>query len=228
MIAHEVNCKWSCWSYEDTCALLHHKFVDSYVWLIKPSRLHDGTFSCYDNFLQSNMFGAPVSFDNANGLLHLHNLINTAIVKVNQIQSHKKTVLPISKDIPLVVVGFSKGCVVLNQLVHELEHVKTISEITGMLRMTRALYWLDGGHCLTSKVWITEEEPLQQLTDLGVKVHVHVTPRQVKDPKRSYIGVEEAIFVDLLKRKGANVEECLHFADEKPSLEQHFCVLKVF
>ncbi|XP_033639779.1 UPF0565 protein C2orf69 homolog [Asterias rubens] len=228
MIAHEASYKWSCWSYEDTCALLHHKFIDSYVWLVKPSRIHDQTFSCYDNFLHCNMFGAPINFDNVNGLTHLHNLINTAIDNVNQLHVQEQSVLPISQTVPLVAVGFSKGCVVLNQLVYELEHVKAMSAIRDMLRMTRALYWLDGGHSLTSNVWITEDKPLQQLTDLGVKVRVHVTPRQVKDPKRSFIGVEEAIFVDLLRSKGADVEECLHFADEEPSLEQHFRVLKVF
>ena len=228
MIAHDANYKWSSWSYEDTCALLHQRFVDSYVWLIKPSRMHDATFSCYDHFLHCDMFGAPASYENSGGLLHLHNLLLSAINSINQLQENAQLVLPISKDIPLVIVAFSKGCVVLNQFLYELEHAKTIDVITNLLKVTSALYWLDGGHSLTSKVWITDETLLQHLTDLGVKIHVHVSPRQVKDPRRPYIGEEERLFVDLLKTKGADVHEYLHFAEEERSLEQHFRILEEF
>ncbi|XP_038044723.1 UPF0565 protein C2orf69 homolog [Patiria miniata] len=228
MMNHPTNQRWACWSYENTSALLHRRFLNSYVWLIKPSRIHENTFSCYDNFLPSTVFGAPASFEYYDSLLHLRHILLSAIGRVNLHLANIMEVAPISKDIPLTIVAFSKGCVILNQFLYELESVKTNADVKDFLELLSDLYWLDAGHNLNSRVWVTDERILQGLTDSGIKVQVHVTPRQVRDPGRPHIGEEVRKFVDVLKHQGADVKETLHFADEQRSMEQHFRILREF
>ncbi|XP_022109828.1 UPF0565 protein C2orf69 homolog [Acanthaster planci] len=228
MMNHLTNKKWASWSYENTSALLHQRFFNSYVWLIKPSRIHENTFSCYDNFLQSTTFGAPASFENFESLLHLRHILLSAISLVNTRQGNAMSVQPLSKDTPLSIIGFSKGCVVLNQFLYELESAKKNPELSDFLKLTSAFYWLDAGHSLTSRIWITDEKLLQQLTDSSIRVRVHVSPRQVRDPGRPYIGEEERVFVEVLKRQGADIQETLHFTDQERSMEQHFRILEQF
>ncbi len=91
----------------------------------------------------------------------------------------------------------------------------------------KAFYWLDGGHSGTGGAWVTDDELLQILASLRVEIHVHVTPHQVKDAHRPWIGEEKTEFVEKLKRFGASVKDTLHFEDDT-SLEKHFKVLEVF
>ena len=48
---------------------------------------------------------------------------------------------------------------------------------------------------------------------------------QVKDRRRPWVGQEEAKFCSALMELGVKVERELYFADETPSLENHFRVL---
>ena len=69
---------------------------------------------------------------------------------------------------------------------------------------------------------------LKLLASLKAEIQVHVTPQQVCDPHRSWIGEEEREFVDRLRYYGAKVEETLHFEQDERSLEKHFRVLEAF
>ena len=143
--------------------------------------------------------------------------------------------------LPVVLVGFSKGCVVLNQVVHELgtlldpksksspapESHDCKEDLRQFASRIEEFYWLDSGHSGEHGAWVTEPKLLQALVRLKVKVHVHVTPLQVKCPSRPWLGEEERVFVDQLAAMGGQVEEKLHFEDEM-SLESHFRVLNVF
>ncbi|XP_076054840.1 mitochondrial protein C2orf69 homolog isoform X2 [Oratosquilla oratoria] len=134
----------------------------------------------------------------------------------------------------VTLVGFSKGCVVLNQVITELHCVKTLpsSENDDVLRFmnkVKEIFWLDGGHCGGSNTWITQPSVLTTLGSLcHINIHVHVTPYQVRDEKRPWIKKESQAFVNQLKRNGVPVEYLLHFEDEIPSLDYHFEVLKAF
>lgn len=63
---------------------------------------------------------------------------------------------------------------------------------------------------------------------LGIKVHVHVTPYQINDDRRPWIRKEEKMFSDLLQRLGAPVNRVVHFENVFPNLLMHFDILTAF
>lgn len=71
----------------------------------------------------------------------------------------------------LILIGFSKGCVVLNQLIYEFHYLKTLTpdDSTMMAFVSRIteMFWLDGGHAGGKNTWITSRSLLETLTRLG-------------------------------------------------------------
>ncbi|XP_070212124.1 mitochondrial protein C2orf69 homolog isoform X2 [Littorina saxatilis] len=131
-------------------------------------------------------------------------------------------------DVPVHLVAFSKGCIVLNQLLQELNALEKNQAVHKFVLRVRTMTWLDGGHSGGSNTWVTDPGALERLAALGVEIHVHVTPYQVKDEMRVWIGKEKRRFVELLQKAGANVHDTLHFDNEPKSIENHFRVLEVF
>lgn len=132
----------------------------------------------------------------------------------------------------LILVGFSKGCVVLNQFIYEFHYIKTLTpDDSSMMRLVsriKDIYWLDGGHGGTKNGWITSRSLLETLTRLNINIHVHVTPYQVLDERRPWIKKEEKNFTDLLKKLGANLQRTLHFESKLADLNTHFDVIRMF
>ncbi|OBS58024.1 hypothetical protein A6R68_10853 [Neotoma lepida] len=120
--------------------------------------------------------------------------------------------------------GPRKGCVVLNQLLFELKEAKKDKNIDTFIKSIRTMYWLDGGHSGGSNTWVTCPEVLKEFAQTGITVHTHVTPYQVHDPMRSWIGKEHKKFVQILGDLGMQVTSQIHFAKETPSIENHFRV----
>lgn len=238
---------WKDWSYEAVSAILCKKFPLSIIWLVHPSRIHDQMFSCYDNFLECSIIGAPESHSRFEAIEHIDALLKQGCELLvmqhldllnekdgNQEVSSKQPLKQALLKLPVSLIGFSKGCVVLNQFVYELEMWMTSSYTDqgttqpNFLEKVKSFYWLDGGHTeLTTKVWITEKKVLTPLANLGSEIQVHVTPWQIHDSSRPHIGEQERIFVDTLKALGANVTEHIHFPDEKKFLN-HFKLLAEF
>jgi Uncharacterised protein family UPF0565 len=71
----------------------------------------------------------------------------------------------------LILVGFSKGCVVLNQFIYEFHYLKTLTpDDSTMMRLVsriKDMYWLDGGHGGGKNTWITSRSLLETLCRLG-------------------------------------------------------------
>lgn len=71
----------------------------------------------------------------------------------------------------LVLIGFSKGCVVLNQLIYEFHYLKTLTPdddtMSKLVSRIRDMYWLDGGHSGGKNTWITSRSLLETLTRLS-------------------------------------------------------------
>ena len=71
----------------------------------------------------------------------------------------------------MTLIGFSKGVVVLNQILRELPSMSAHG-----LALT-SLVWLDGGHNGGRDIWPTDRRLLQGLVEAGVRVEV--SPYQV-------------------------------------------------
>ncbi|XP_050069052.1 mitochondrial protein C2orf69 homolog [Anopheles maculipalpis] len=133
----------------------------------------------------------------------------------------------------LKLIGFSKGCVVLNQFIYEFHYYKTLTpDDSTMMRLVSRIsdmYWLDGGHGGGKNTWITSRSLLETLCRLCINVHVHVTPYQIQDDHRPWIRKEEKAFTDLLKRLGAAFDRHLYPSEaNSTNLYTHFDVLNRF
>ncbi|XP_017849149.1 UPF0565 protein C2orf69 homolog [Drosophila busckii] len=132
----------------------------------------------------------------------------------------------------LVLIGFSKGCVVLNQFIYEFHYLKTLTpDDSSMLRLLSRItdmYWLDGGHGGQKNTWITSRSLLETLTRMGMNIHVHLTPYQVQDDRRPWIRKEEKLFTEMLRRLNAPITRHLHYDSQPANLMTHFEVLQAF
>lgn len=128
----------------------------------------------------------------------------------------------------LTLVGFSKGCVVLNQMVYELAGARADPLMSPFARSISDMFWLDGGHPGGSETWVTDKQVLKELASSGVSIHAHVTPYEVRDPMRAWVGREYGCFVEALQEFGACPSKKLHFEDEPASIENHFRVILEF
>ncbi|NXG46024.1 CB069 protein, partial [Psilopogon haemacephalus] len=272
MSCHPENFQWEHWSFENVATTLARRFPGSFIWVVKCSRMHLHKFSCYDNFVSSNMFGAPEHSADFGAFRHLHTLLTNAFRLAQNILLSQKSMHSASKEakiaacksqpqsvpatngcssterdcecssnsamsfpvpaavgaVSFTLIGFSKGCVVLNQLLYELKEAKKDKNIDAFLKNIKAIYWLDGGHSGGSNTWVTYPEVLKELPETGIEVHSHVTPYQVFDTMRLWIGREHEKFVQILEGLGVEINDQLHFADNVPSLENHFRVHEVF
>ncbi|EDO37583.1 predicted protein [Nematostella vectensis] len=239
---------WRQWDLESTARLLARRFANSFVWVIRPSRYHKDTFSCYNNFTEGDMFGVPDHRNTEYGALrHLKALIimimnmcnaNPLSGKLNyRIRSNEARFLDIADgeedathDFPIILVGFSKGCVVLNQITHELTGMTAgvDSSLNDFVSRISTMYWLDGGHSGEANTWVTDEKYLYHLANHIPSIRVHVTPYQVNDWTRPWIGKEQRLFVEKLRSLGANIKVKTHFQDKEPSLFYHFKLLENF
>ncbi|XP_045131600.1 UPF0565 protein C2orf69 homolog isoform X4 [Portunus trituberculatus] len=85
----------------------------------------------------------------------------------------------------VILIGFSKGCVVLNQIITELHALMTVESLqnkqtVSFIDKVRNMYWLDGGHAGGRNTWITSHSILKSLAaQQQISIHIHVTPYQV-------------------------------------------------
>ena len=75
---------------------------------------------------------------------------------------------------------------------------------------------------------MTDKAALRELASSGVTLHAHVTPYEVRDPMRAWVGREHDAFVKTLVELGARLTHQVHFEDEPPSIENHFRVIQEF
>lgn len=229
MEKHVDNKKWKQWNLEATAKLLEKRFPNSFIWVVRPSRFHLSTFACYQNFVEVNMFGVPDHRNHSYGALkHLSSVIESAVKRILQIAHAEDDP---TDEFPVILVGFSKGCVVLNQIIYELSSALTGNDLhlRDFASRISTMYWLDGGHGGESNTWITDEKFLDHLATNVRSIRVHVTPYQIQDSSRPWIGREQKKFVEKLRSLGAkDLKVKVHFQDREPSLAFHFKLLEHF
>jgi hypothetical protein len=142
--------------------------------------------------------------------------------------------------LPVIICGFSKGCVILNELCNELEFVNKSAvlvheeneearEVLAFLGTCRHLIWLDGGHSGQSNGWITRVEIIRLMRAFHLHCYVHVTPYQIKS-RKTWAVEEYRKFVQLLESEELTFVSKYYFAerDEDFDINVHFELLKCF
>lgn len=224
---------WLSFSLERVALSLGVRFPGRHVWLVRPSRLHLHKFSCYVNFVSCDVFGAPEHSPDYGGVRHLRALLGHAMERAAVAGplppiGSASVPAPLPPGFSLILVGFSKGCVVLNQMVHELASARKDPELKQFLDSISDMYWLDGGHPGTGDTWVTDKHALAELASSGMALHAHVTPYEVRDPARPWVGREHRSFIKTLEKLGACLTQNLHFKDEPACIANHFRVIDEF
>lgn len=149
--------KYAEYSLEATAVALAEGLGCDCVMVIRPGRVELRTFSCYDNFIACDKFGNPSKGQtkSSSALTHLARILRSV--------EQGRPELDLSHCC-FTLVGFSKGCTVLNQVVLELHTAEGSSFPTSQ---TKKMVWLDGGHSGGEGVWITAKEILTSLAKLG-------------------------------------------------------------
>lgn len=191
------------------------------------------TFSCYENFLTVNDFGAPTYENNLNSLRHLRLILNNVSLTLQSepyVKNTDNSTKYLLSEKPVTLIGFSKGCTVLNQFLYSLHALQEepVEDIKMFINRIKSIYWLEGGHSGTASTWVTDKKVLQSFAKFEIDAFIHVTPYQVRCDTRPRIGKEEKIFRESLNRLNVNVTRKLHFENEPRSLEMHFQVMKIF
>ena len=221
---HYHNREHMQWSLEDTGELLRTRFPDHHIWIIRPSLMKRGIFSAYLNFVESDDFGRPTHYSHQGSWKHLIHLLHSAAEKLHD--EGNSPHLMFKEDFSVDIIGFSKGCVVLNQLLYDL--IEHDEEVHSFVSKVRCMYWLDGGHGGQSNIWINDSTVLSAFARTNIKVECHVSPYQMCDSQRKWIKEEYETFTTMAKKLKIDIKTTSHFQDEERSIRNHFSVLREF
>lgn len=150
-----------------------------------------------------------------------------------------------------IILGFSKGGTVVNQLVTEYAelisspqsfdkkqvHMYPISKEDLLLSISEFHYIDVGLNCagayLTDLSVIKEIAQFLLLNNASIRFVLHGTPRQWSDHHRPWIHREKDTLLQMLKDEThrcegkLQVEERFYFVNMKPSLQMHFEIIQV-
>ena len=133
-------------------------------------------------------------------------------------------------NLPMHLVSFSKGCVVLNQLVLQLKQLMAEKEnkCEPLIKNIQSMCWLDSGVPGNKGAYPTNEDCIQTVAERISNIEIHTTPYQMQDPMRVWICKEKKRFVQLLRKYKAMYKDCSYFDDKEACLETHFGLLRSF
>lgn len=229
MIKHSEKKKYIEWSLDNTTHLLSRNFPQHHIFAINPSKTSN-VFSCFTNFVKCDDYGIPTFSSTFNALKNLQELIKSFCAKIDTLNVNKDAATHTSDKVNLILMAFSKGCVVLNQFLHEFQYYQSLktpdTSINNFISSIKSMWWLDGGHGGCKDTWITNKNLLESLAALNIEVHVHVTPYQIEDSHRPWIATEESAFCNALKSLNVSIQRTVHFENKSRSIIMHFNLLK--
>ena len=244
MLADPQLRQWSQWSCEDLCRTLATRWPGSHIAVVHPPRSVDGT-SMYDGWVPIDDNGDPLCYERRG---------NACCRLLNALLSAEPLLSGVDR-LPLNVVAFSHGAVVLNQIVAEIGSEEPGVDGQGapaqLANRAMSLVWLDPGLAKEPGAGILGDEALARRAAARLSrpprtchLHVALTPYQLQT--RSWWGswrlgwrwpplVRESDacaaargFQRAAQRDGTTVtiEHCV--MDRPSSLEGHFAVLEAF
>uniref|UniRef100_H3HB66 Uncharacterized protein n=1 Tax=Phytophthora ramorum TaxID=164328 RepID=H3HB66_PHYRM len=187
---------YSDYAYEAVAELLSEKFGDTCnVWVVRPSRFKHGAYSSFDNFVTTNNYGAATEYDTtAYATKHLASLMQ------NTQATLRRQGVNVSTALSMHLLGFSKGGIVLNQLVTELVRYS----------------------------FNKKRSNSGQVRQGQLRLFVHVTPYQYDASKRPWIKTEVNNFVNRMNLLGADVQLIIYHEGDEASVSSHFHILQDF
>lgn len=218
--------------------------------LVAHAKRYVGPFAVYESFISSlSSTGEPECYSGRDfsALSSLSCLLKEVMSKVeserNVSFSDSNSFEFISKPSqtfsgPLLLFGFSKGGVVLNQILAEISCLlepsctqNLSSSIFELVKQFKEIHFVDVG-LNTLGAYLTDRKTLERLTkfmdvfDQSLDIYVHGTPKQWKDSSRPWIEEEKDIFVSTLQEltEGQNfhVYEKFYFQNLEGNLQLHF------
>ncbi|XAR63255.1 hypothetical protein NMG60_11023131 [Bertholletia excelsa] len=242
--------------------ILVSKFRGSINAYVVEASTFKGPFAVYKDFIPFvNSRGDPKSYSPAGfpASTSIVSLLSNCLRKVNTLlldrQEKKNQVGEPASSLhqpKTIILGFSKGGTVLNQLVTELGlsertnkgHVDILEddlivprskEI--LLDSIKEIHYVDVGLNSTG-AYITDSDVIRQISErlrqgaAGIRFVLHGTPRQWCDSRRAWIKNEKDKLLQLLKLEAEKIEgkldvcERFYFADKSPSLQMHFEIIE--
>ncbi|XP_058084662.1 uncharacterized protein LOC131232446 isoform X2 [Magnolia sinica] len=232
------------------------------AWVIEAS-VFNGPFAVYQEFIPSvNSWGEPKSYK-PNGfpastsiasivskfLEEAKKVIQSGQQEPSPANMHYVASEPCPNQPKTIIIGFSKGGTVLNQLLSELAHLKHEpariweenaifpSSENSLLRSISDFHYVDVG--LNSKeAYLTDANVIKKISEHlsrgtdGMRFVLHGTPRQWCDSSRPWIRNEKDRLLQLLEeeahRSGGKlqVHERFYFPDRPPNLQMHFEIIE--
>ncbi|OQR89485.1 hypothetical protein THRCLA_22683 [Thraustotheca clavata] len=222
---------WTTYSYEATAFLLASKFPSATIWIIKPQNIQANGMSCYDHFLTNTLEVNPLSYSpHGNAHDHLRQLMTHAAEKIDN-EAYLR------EDLPLHLLGFSRGVVVLNQLITELaqstqlvsEEDSCCSPVLPWFQQINSIHWIDGGNGSGAGAFPNHSFALSVLSDLpNISLHIHWTPYQYESNIRPWIAQEYKQFAKTMDTLGMLPIVHQYFTESPGTLENHFNILSAF
>ena len=230
----------------------HHQggaYSTAALAVVEPSRCSSSGHAHYENLLPCELSrsGAPLApyaqFANAHKAA---SLLAAIIDAVRDAQGPSCW-----EAVPLVAIAFSKGAVVLNQLLAEastLGRPPSASDedardaVAGrrrpgadaaaqrLLEQLREVHYVDAGLDVPG-CYMTEASVIGGLSrrDHGsLAIAFHGTPRQWFDERRRWLREEKDRSVAQLRHAGLDVHEKVYLEDEPGSLSMHFACVELF
>lgn len=223
---------YKAYSLEEVTEKMQRKFPESWVYVVRASRLQQGGLACFENFERE-------------ATLHLAALLKEVGVGEGE---------------RMRLVGFSKGCLVVNQLLAEVASTEegrylhweseeaveierrkytpgyrpvakdTMTQaeqdaVVAFFSRVDSVMLLDGHRFITSA---SVARALARYLDrrLELTVSTHGTPRQLQDAGRPEIGEHHQQFLSHMGP--GRVQHRFYFGGERSSLAQHFRILDAF
>lgn len=208
------------WCYENVLTILKNRFPESIICLCKPNEYYNGIYACYHSLVKSlDSTGTP-----------RHSFELKAIPTLYRCYQNLQKSREIHENIEHVtLIGFSKGCIVLNQILYELKEAFKSESFTGFLPLLKEFFWLDGGHNGFMGVWLTDLKILNEFKKLSPQAHMIVTPYMMESKSRPWMEKEKSYFATSLIKLGIEVAtDSLLFGEAPSSIINHFKVLNYF
>lgn len=233
-------------------------YANAAVFVVEPARLTRSHHALFEHLLTLPLTatGEPAEGYKGCGLCsaHLNALMLSTYAHIEA--EHNVALLHAAAKLPLLLLGFSKGGAVCNQLLYELAAIgkrgnraappssasasqvsksglftaasgdSSASPALQLLAQVREVHLLDAG-LPSHGAYITDPAVAKALAmrQSSPRIIYHGTPRQWRDPGRTWLAHEKDRSVACLAAAGITIQEQEYLCNESPTLKTHFGVV---